>query len=100
MNFQLIHHVVEINQENGDISISRKMSVVEEVKNKFLEITLKSAKKINGAAQLGDVLLDPLPAIDFSNSILQFDADLYYLIPVPLLILPLVLSLFYALNWD
>ena len=76
------------------------MSVVEEVKNKFLEITLKSAKKINGAAQLGDVLLDPLPAIDFSNSILQFDADLYYLIPVPLLILPLVLSLFYALNWD
>ncbi len=59
--------VVEINQENGDISISRKMSVVEEVKNKFLEITLKSAKKINGAAQLGDVLLDPLPAIDFGR---------------------------------
>ena len=32
-----------------------------------------------------------------SNSILQFNADLYYLIPVPLLILPLALSLFYAL---
>ena len=32
-----------------------------------------------------------------SNSILQFNTDLYYLIPVPLLILPLVLSLFYAL---
>ena len=29
-----------------------------------------------------------------SNSILQFNADLYYLIPVPLLILPLALSLF------
>ena len=32
-----------------------------------------------------------------SNSILQFNADLYYLIPVPLLILPLALSVFYAL---
>ena len=49
--------IVEINQENGEISISRKMLVVEDVKNKFLEITLKAAKKINGAAQLGDQLL-------------------------------------------
>ena len=37
--------VAEINQENGDILISRKMLVVEEVKNKFLEIHLKDAKK-------------------------------------------------------
>ena len=59
--------VVEINQENGDISISRKMQVVDEVKNKFLEITLKSAKKINGAAQIGDELLDPLPPLDFGR---------------------------------
>ena len=36
--------IVEINQDNGDISISRKMLVVEEVKNKFLEINLKAAK--------------------------------------------------------
>ena len=59
--------VVEINQENGNISISRKMQVVDEVKNKFLEITLKSAKKINGAAQIGDELLDPLPPLDFGR---------------------------------
>ena len=59
--------VVEINQENGDISISRKMLVVETVKNKFLEINLKSAKKINGAAQIGDELLDPLPPLDFGR---------------------------------
>ena len=59
--------IVEINQENGDISISRKMLVVEEVKNKFLEITLKAAKKINGAAQIGDHLLDPLPPLDFGS---------------------------------
>ena len=53
--------IVEINQDNGDISISRKMLVVDDVKNKFLEITLKAAKKINGAAQIGDQLLDQLP---------------------------------------
>ena len=33
--------VAEINQENGDILISRKMLVVEEAKNKFLEIKYK-----------------------------------------------------------
>ena len=59
--------VAEINQENGDILISRKMLVVDEVKNKFLEINLKDAKKINGAAQIGDELLDPLPPMDFGR---------------------------------
>ncbi len=59
--------IVEINQKDGDISISRKMLVVDEVKNKFLEISLKAAKKINGAAQVGDQLLDPLPPLDFGR---------------------------------
>ncbi len=59
--------IVEINRENGDISISRKMLVVDDVKNKFLEINLKAAKKINGAAQVGDELLDPLPPLDFGR---------------------------------
>jgi len=59
--------VTEINRESGDILISRKMLVVEEVKNKFLEIGLKDAKKINGAAQIGDELLDPLPPMDFGR---------------------------------
>jgi N utilization substance protein A len=43
------------------------MLVVKDVKNKFLEINLKSAKKINGAAQVGDELLDPLPPLDFGR---------------------------------
>jgi N utilization substance protein A len=43
------------------------MLVVDEVKNKFLEINLKAAKKINGAAQIGDQLLDPLPPLDFGR---------------------------------
>ena len=59
--------VAEINQESGDILISRKMLVVEDVRNKFLEINLKDAKKINGAAQIGDELLDPLPPMDFGR---------------------------------
>mgnify|MGYP006108351745 FL=1 len=59
--------VAEINQENGDILISRKMLVVDDVKNKFLEIDLKDAKKINVAAQIGDELLDPLPPMDFGR---------------------------------
>ena len=59
--------IVEINPESGDISISRKMLVVEEVKNKFLEIDLKSAKQINGAALVDDELLDPLPPMDFGR---------------------------------
>ena len=59
--------VAEINKENGDILISRKMLVVEDVKNKFLEIDLKDAKKINVAAQIGDELLDPLPPMDFGR---------------------------------
>ena len=59
--------IAEINPESGDISISRKMLVVEEVKNKFLEINLNDAKKINGAAQIGDELLDSLPSMDFGR---------------------------------
>ena len=59
--------IVEINPENGEISISRKMLVVDEVKNKFLEISIIDAKKINAAAELEDELLDPLPPLDFGR---------------------------------
>ena len=59
--------IVEINPENGEISISRKMLVVDEVKNKFLEISIIDAKKINAAAELDDELLDPLPPLDFGR---------------------------------
>lgn len=59
--------IAEINTETGEISLSRKMLVVEEIKNKFLEIDLKSAKKINAAAELEDELLDPLPPLDFGR---------------------------------
>ena len=59
--------IAEINPENGEILISRKLLVVKDVKNKFLEIDLKSAKKINAAAEIDDELLDPLPPLDFGR---------------------------------
>ena len=59
--------IAEINPETGEILLSRKLLVVKEVKNKFLEIDLKSAKKINAAAEVDDELLDPLPPLDFGR---------------------------------
>ena len=59
--------IAEINHENGEILLSRKLLVVDDVKNKFLEIDLKSAKKINAAAEIDDELLDPLPPLDFGR---------------------------------
>jgi N utilization substance protein A len=59
--------IAEINSETGEILLSRKLLVVNEVKNKFLEIDLKSAKKINAAAEVEDELLDPLPPLDFGR---------------------------------
>jgi N utilization substance protein A len=59
--------IAEINPENGEILLSRKLLVVTDVKNKFLEIDLKSAKKINAAAEIDDELLDPLPPLDFGR---------------------------------
>ena len=59
--------IAEINPENGEILLSRKLLVVKDVKNKFLEIDLKSAKKTNAAAEIDDELLDPLPPLDFGR---------------------------------
>ena len=59
--------IAEINPDNGEISLSRKLLVVDEVKNKFLEISILDAKKINAAAELEDELLDPLPPLDFGR---------------------------------
>ena len=59
--------IAEIDPENGEILLSRKLLVVTDVKNKFLEIDLKSAKKINAAAEIDDELLDPLPPLDFGR---------------------------------
>ena len=57
----------EIDTETGQISLSRKMLVVDDVQNKFSEISLKDAQAINSVAEIGDELLDPLPPLDFGR---------------------------------
>ena len=61
---------VEIDRENGDIGIFRKLVIVEKPENSNLEITLSDAIKLNGnnqGKQIGDEVLQPLPSFDFGR---------------------------------
>ncbi len=61
---------VEINRDNGDIGIFRKLSIVEKPENSNVEITLDDAIKlneINRGKQIGDEVLQPLPSFDFGR---------------------------------
>ena len=61
---------VEINRDNGDIGIFRKLLIVEKPENSNLEITLEDAIKlnqINKDKQIGDEVLQPLPSFDFGR---------------------------------
>ena len=61
---------VEINRDNGDIGIFRKLIIVEKPENSNLEITLNDAiklDKINNDKQIGDEILQQLPSFDFGR---------------------------------
>ena len=61
---------VEINRENGDIGIFRKLLIVEKPENTNLEITLDGAISLNENykdKKLGDEILQPLPSFDFGR---------------------------------
>jgi NusA N-terminal domain. len=61
---------VEINRDNGDIGIFRKLLIVEKPENSNIEITLDDAIKlnqINKDKQIGDEVLQPLPSFDFGR---------------------------------
>jgi len=61
---------VEINRDNGDIGIYRKLLIVDKPENSNLEITLDDAIKlntINSDKQVGDEVLQPLPSFDFGR---------------------------------
>jgi N utilization substance protein A len=57
----------EIDRKSGEIGIFRVMQVVEEVTEPTLQISLVDAKRLNPAAQEGDVIEDPLPPIDYGR---------------------------------
>tara|TARA_Y100001970_G_scaffold288506_1_gene415992 strand:- start:3843 stop:5435 length:1593 start_codon:yes stop_codon:yes gene_type:complete len=61
---------VLINRDNGDISIYRKLVIVEKVENINTEITLKDALKLNeenNNKNIGDEVLQVLPSFDFGR---------------------------------
>ena len=57
----------DIDRETGEIKLMRYLEVVEAVENGDTEITLNEAQERNPAAQIGDIVTDPLPPIDFGR---------------------------------
>ncbi|MBM3506556.1 MAG: transcription termination/antitermination protein NusA [Alphaproteobacteria bacterium] len=57
----------EIDPKNGEIRIFRCLEVVESVENEPTQITLKEASSHNPDAQVGDILAEPLPPVDFGR---------------------------------
>ena len=61
---------VQINRDSGDISIFRKLIIVDKPENINTEISLDAANKIQVdglAKKIGDEVLQPLPAFDFGR---------------------------------
>lgn len=57
----------EINPKSGELRLARHLQVVDLVENGATEITVDEAKRHNPAAQVGDVIADPLPPFDFGR---------------------------------
>lgn len=58
---------VEIDPKTGETHISRYLHVVELVENDKTEISLNDAHTRNPAAQIGDIIAETLPPVDFSR---------------------------------
>ena len=61
---------VQINRENGDIEIFRKLIISENPENSNTEIKLVDAIKLNNnnkEKKVGDEVLQPLPSFDFGR---------------------------------
>jgi N utilization substance protein A len=58
---------VEIDPKTGETHVSRYLHVVEQVDNDKTEISLDEARARNPAAQVGDIIAETLPPVDFSR---------------------------------
>src|SRR3954471_4348255 len=58
---------VEIDPKTGETHISRYLHVVEQVENDKIEISMADARRRNPAAQVGDIIAETLPPIEFSR---------------------------------
>ncbi|MBT3395957.1 MAG: transcription termination/antitermination protein NusA, partial [Alphaproteobacteria bacterium] len=57
----------EIDGKSGEIRIFRCLEVVEDIENESTQILLTSAAEHNPDAQIGDILAEPLPPVDFGR---------------------------------
>src|SRR5947199_1055157 len=57
----------EIDRRNGEIRLLRFREVVDTVENEATQIPLAAAQRLNGEAEIGDFITDPLPPIDFGR---------------------------------
>ncbi len=56
-----------INPQTGEIRLVRLLEVVDTVENDAVQIDLREAQRRNPAAQLGDLIEDELPPVDFGR---------------------------------
>ena len=57
----------EIDPKKGELRLSRHMLVVETVENPANQIGLEDARRHNPAAQIGDVIADTLPPLEYGR---------------------------------
>jgi N utilization substance protein A len=56
-----------IDRRTGEIKLERHIHVVEEIEDEATEITVERARRKKPDAEVGDVIIDPLPPIDFGR---------------------------------
>ncbi len=57
----------KLDPQTGDLRLWRVVEVVEEVEDYFKQVDLKGAKKLEDGANVGDFIVDPLPAVDLGR---------------------------------
>src|SRR5262249_52984925 len=57
---------VDIDPKTGETHVSRYLHVVETVENDKTEISLEEARRRNPDAQIGDIIAETLPPVDFN----------------------------------
>ncbi len=56
-----------IDRKTGDLEMTRVREVVEEVENHFVEMTVEEAKAHKDDPEVGDLIIDKLPPMDFGR---------------------------------
>ena len=56
-----------IDRKTGEIKLARYTTVVETVEDENAQISLEKAKKKDSALKVGDIIIDPLPPIDWGR---------------------------------